>query len=288
VAAVDADGRVVHVDRLGTGFGADEVLANASSLAERTAAALGGHAREFRSVGVGIPGAVDPASGRVRHAVNLGIDDLELGAELGARIGCPVTIENDVTAAAFGAFHALGLPADHSLAYLNLGTGLAAGLVLRGQPWRGARGSAGEIGHIPDEPHGPVCACGQRGCVELSASGSGVARLWPSPPGRALPDLIAAAASGDSEALRVERIWSTAVASTIRALILTVDVDTVVIGGGLSALGDTLLVQLGGVFAEWALHSPFIASLDLPDRVSLLPGDLPAAALGAALLGSPA
>ena len=78
-----------------------------------------------------------------------------------------------------GAFHLLGRPDTHSMAYLNLGTGLAAGLVLNGALWRGSRGTAGEIGHIPVDPNGALCSCGQRGCLEMVASGSAVARQWP-------------------------------------------------------------------------------------------------------------
>ena len=78
--------------------------------------------------------------------MNLGLDDLDLGGELTARLGRTVRVDNDVNAAALGAFHLLEKQAGHSMAYLNLGTGLAAGIVLDGQLWRGSSGTAGEIG----------------------------------------------------------------------------------------------------------------------------------------------
>ena len=77
------------------------------------------------------------------------------------------------------------------MAYLHLGTGLAEGLELGGRLWRGARGVAGEIGHIPVDAAGPHCPCGQPGCLELAAAGSGLGRSWPG--GDSVRDLFSAA-----------------------------------------------------------------------------------------------
>ncbi|MEO8094835.1 MAG: ROK family protein, partial [Pseudolysinimonas sp.] len=168
--AIDTDGHVVHELHIATGFGAESVLATAVAAVEGLARAAGRTPETFVSIGIGIPGAVDVASGRVEHAVNLGLSGLDLGTELAARLGRAVRVENDVNAAALGAFSLLGRTSTQSMAYLNLGTGLAAGLVLGGRLWRGSRGVAGEIGHIPVDPAGPLCPCGQRGCLELMAS----------------------------------------------------------------------------------------------------------------------
>src|SRR5690606_8123661 len=178
--AVGDDGRVVHTLRMPTGFGPEAVLATAVEAVERVSEATGTLVADVASIGVGIPGAVDSVTGRVSHAVNLGLADLELGEALRARLGRRVRIENDVNAAAVGAFHLRGLGSGQSMAYLNLGTGLAAGLVLGGELWRGVSGVAGEIGHIPVDPAGPVWPCGQRGCPEPYASGTAVAPQWPS------------------------------------------------------------------------------------------------------------
>ena len=226
------------------------------------------------------------ASGRVSHAVNLGIDDLDLGAELHDRLGLVVHVENDVNAAAFGAFHMVGTREGGSMAYLNLGTGLAAGLVLNGELWRGSRGAAGEIGHIPVDPVGPVCSCGQRGCLEALASGSAVARQWPTEHPRPVEELFEAARGGNDLALDVKQRLVENVASAVRALVLTVDVDVVVIGGGISSLGEPLLGEVRAVLDSRAAMSQFLASLDLADRVRIVPAGFPAAAVGAALLGA--
>jgi glucokinase len=284
--ALRADGSIAHEVHLATGFGAESVLETVVAAVTELSRLSGASADGFASIGIGIPGAVDPASGRVAHAVNLGLEGLDLGAELAARFGRAVRVENDVNAAALGAFHLLEKPATQSMAYLNLGTGLAAGLVLGGHLWRGSRGVAGEIGHIPVDPAGPVCPCGQRGCLELMASGSAVARQWPTDDPKPVRALFAAADAGDTLALEVRDRLVENVAAAVRLLVLTVDVDSVVIGGGLSSLGPVLLESVCGVLARWAETSPFLASLDLESRVQLVPRGFPPAAVGAALVGA--
>lgn len=281
--AVNDSGEVAHRERLTTGFGSLAVVETALEAITGVAKLSGLDAAEFESIGIGIPGVVDNASGYVRHAVNLGFDELGLGDLLAARIGARVRIENDVTAAAFGAYSLLGI--NSSMAYLNLGTGIAAGLVIDGKLWRGARGTAGEIGHIPVDPNGELCPCGQHGCLETVASGSSISRAWPTTSGHSALDLFDAADAGDAKALVIRSRLATGVASAVRLLILTADVETVVIGGGLSHLGDRLLGDVSEVLESWAASSTFLASLELTSRVRLVPDGHPVAAIGAALVG---
>jgi predicted NBD/HSP70 family sugar kinase len=284
---VGADGALSELVRMPTGFGADEVVATALTAVERMSALAGIAATGFGSIGIGIPGAVDGRTGRVTHAVNLGLDGLDLGERITDRLGVAVRVENDVKAAALGAHHLLG-SADgraHSMAFLNLGTGLAAGIVLDGRLLRGGQGVAGEIGHIPVDPLGERCGCGQRGCLETIASGSAITRAWGSEHPLPALDLFERAAAGDARAVEVRERFLFGVASAVRILVLTTDVDTVVIGGGLSALGETLLVEVRRVIAEWSADSPFLASLGLAERVRVMPPGFPAAAVGAALVG---
>ena len=283
--AIASSGQIIQQVRIPTGFGPDAVLETAvaavSQLAELTATEITG----FTSIGIGIPGAVDNRTGRVTHAVNLGLEGLELGAELSRRLGRPVRVDNDVNAAALGAFHLLQKHENLSMAYLNLGTGLAAGIVIDGSVWRGSRGTAGEIGHIPVDPNGPECPCGQRGCLEMLASGSAIARQWPTDDPKPARALFAAAAEGDPHAIEVKQRFVENVAAAVRILVLTVDVDSVVIGGGLSSLGPVLLDDVRAVLASWEADSPFLASTDLSSRVAIVPVEFPAAAVGAALVG---
>jgi len=278
------DGDIVAQVRVPTGFGAESVVATA---VQAVTSVAGDSLDQVESIGVGIPGAVDTARGRVSHALNLGVESLDLGAELtrALAVTVPVRVENDVNAAALGAFHLLELPATASMGYLNLGTGLAAGLVLGGSLWRGSRGAAGEIGHILVDPNGPLDLDGQPGGLEVMASGSGIARQWGTGESNSVTAVLDAADSGDTRALDIRRRLFESVATSIRILVLTVDVDLVVIGGGISRLGPRLLGGVDEIFDGWAANSPFIASLDLPSRVRLLPEGSPVAALGAAYLG---
>lgn len=288
--ALDELGEIVARLRLPTGFGADAVVETAVSAIEQLAEHTATPVQGFASIGIGIPGTVDTNRGVVSHAVNLGVDELDLSAALEGRLGVDPRVENDVKAAALGAFQLLFPPRDstveqHSMAYLNLGTGLAAGLVLNGQLWRGSRGTAGEIGHIPVDPLGALCPCGQRGCLETVASGSAIARQWPSDEQFPVLSLLAAARAGDAAAQAIRRSLVENVAAAVRILVLTVDVEAVVVGGGLSHLGRPLLDEVRSVLDAWAHDSPFLASLSLPGRVQFVPDGFPVAAVGAALVG---
>ncbi|GAA2009985.1 ROK family protein [Nakamurella flavida] len=290
---LDGAGRILERHRTATVGGSAGVLGTATGVVDTLAAATRRHPAEFGSIGVGIPGRVDPGTGMVAHAVHLGLENLALGPLLADRFGVPVRIENDVNAAAVGAFHVLGMDADRSMAYLNFGTGVAAGIVREGALWRGSGGNAGEVGHIPIDPLGPICKCGQRGCLEMSASGSAVARLWPTAHPRPVQDLMDRAAEGDERARRVWNGVITGIASAVRILVLSVDVDVVVLGGGLVSAGDPVLRAVRSRLGEWGRESSFLSSLALPARVRLLDGagppdetsGQPVAALGAAYLG---
>ena len=284
--AIDETGAVLHRVRVSTGFGPASVIETTAGVVSALASTLRVPVSAFESVGVGVPGAVDSASGRVSHAVNLGVDELELGEELARVLGVRVRVENDVNAAALGAFHLLALPPRASMAYLNLGTGLAAGLVLDGRLWRGARGTAGEIGHIPVDLDGPLCQCGQRGCLEMVASGSAVSRHWPSEAASPVQALFEAAEAGELLAIEVRQRFLANVASAVRVLVLSVDVETVVIGGGISSLGEPLIAGVRAALDGWSASSPFLASLRLSERVRLVPPGISVSALGAALGGA--
>lgn len=273
---VDADGRVLEQVREPTEPGADGIL--------RTAERVVAHLGAAGSVGLGIPGLVDPERGAVKHAVNLGVDGqwVPLRAELEQRLGLAVAVENDVNVATLGAVALSGI---RDLVYLSIGTGLAAGLVLDGTLRRGASGAAGEIGHVPIDPQGAWCQCGQRGCLETVASGRALAEAWPSgttPPAQAL---FAAAAEGDVKALAVRERFAAGVADAVRTLCLSVDPTTIVLGGGVSNLGEPLVDAVADALRAQAASSPFLTSLDLAARLRVVPADQPVAAIGAALLG---
>jgi predicted NBD/HSP70 family sugar kinase len=288
---VAGDGTVLAQARERTVAGPDGVLASAGTVLERLAEAIDGPLPP--DVGVGVPGIVDRRRGAVKHAVNLGLggDWFPLADQIGARAGAlrtvgaglaRVTLENDLNAATWGA-HVLSGADD--LAYVSLGTGLAAGFVLDGVLRRGAHGAAGEIGHVPVDPAGELCSCGQKGCLELVASGSAASAAWPSrdvPPAEAL---FAAAAAGDPAAVAARDRFADGVADAIRMLGLTVDPRTIILGGGVANLGAPLLDAVAGALRAQAATSPFLSSLDLASRLTLVRRGVPVGALGAAMIG---
>lgn len=285
--AVDSAGTIVGRSRLETGWGADAVIWTVLE-AVRTLIAQVAQPGAIESVGIGIPGQVEPGTGRVVHAVNLGVEELDLAAAVEPELGVPVRVENDVKAAALGAYalrHA-GSNARGSMAYLNLGTGIAAGIVAGGELWRGARGTAGEVGHISIDPRGPLCRCGQRGCIEALAGGGAIAERWGHRGALPVRDVFDAADAGDAGAGELRAGLARGVSAAVRVLVLTADVDAVVLGGGVSGLGRRLMADVTAELAASAETSPFMRSLRLDERVELLPAGSPAAALGAALVGS--
>jgi glucokinase len=282
-AVVDSDGTVVAQSRQDTRLGAEGVLATATAVLDSLTVALDGVLPAH--IGIGVCGIVDRGTGAVSHAVNLGIGEwFPLAGRLADRTGATVLIENDVLAATWGAHVVSGTD---DLAYLSVGTGLAAGFVLSGKLRRGAHGAAAEVGHLPVDPDGPRCSCGQRGCLELSASGSTLAAAWPGdgevPPAAAL---FAAAAAGNPEAVSIADRFAGRLADAIRILELSVGPDAIIIGGGVSHVGEPLLNAIAAALRAQAAGSPFLAALDLAGRTRLLPGKQPVGAIGAALIGS--
>ena len=286
--AVGDDDAILGRIRLPTGWGPDAVARTVLDAVGALVAEVGIDASNVRSVGIGIPGQIEPGTTRVLHAVNLGLVELDIAAATAPALGVPVRVENDVRAAAMGAYALSGMRdrGQRTMGYLNLGTGVAAGLVVDGDLWRGARGAAGEVGHLSIDPAGPLCRCGQLGCIEALAGGRAIAERWR--PG-ALPvrDLFDAADAGDALARELRAGLARGVAAAVRVLVLTADVDVVVLGGGITGLGDRLRADLSAELAASAAASGFMRSLRLDERVQLLPSGSPAAALGAALIGAP-
>jgi len=281
VVVVDG-GEVVARHRAPSGFGPDEVVAAATETVEAALGQAGAALGDVESIGIGVPGGV--AHGVVTFALNLGIEKLDLAGTLERAWGQRPAIDNDVNVAALGAW-ALRGRGENSLAYLNLGTGLAAGIILDGKLWRGARGTAGEVGHISVDPAGPLDADGLPGALETYASGSGLVRQW-GVGGAVARDVFEAAVRGEPGAVAIRDGLYFGTASAVRALVLMLDVETVVLGGGLSAQGDILTAGVLGVLAEWEARSDFLRSLELGERIAVLDVDIPVAALGAADLGA--
>ncbi len=278
------DGAVLASVRRPTDLGPRGVVATAGQVVDQLRHDSG--VAPSGPIGVGVPGLV--ADGAMRHAVNLevGGDSLRLQSLLREHLGHEVLLENDSNVAALGAAQLLGAC---DLAFLSIGTGLSAGLVLDGRLRRGRYGAAGEVGHIPVDPAGEPCSCGQRGCLETVASGAALARMWPTSNGLPVAqDVFGRAEAGDAKAAAVRDVFANGVAAAARLLMLSVDVEYVVLGGGVAALGEPLRQVVRAALTAQSEGSPFVASLDLPGRVRLIGSDQPVAAIGAARLGQTA
>jgi len=282
--ALAADDSVLTRVRRASGWGAEATVRGIlATVAELTAdPRVAG--RTVASVGIGVPGQVDADGARVVHAVNLGIDRLDLAARVGGSLGVPVRVENDVKAAAAGAWRLHG--GSGTLAYLNVGTGIAAALIVDGAVWRGSRGAAGEVGHVSVDPAGPPCACGQRGCIEALAGGASVAARWGTAAPHPVRAVFDAAEAGDERARALRRDVVAGIAAAVRILVLTTDADTVVLGGGLTALGPRLTDRVAAALHDSAAGSEFLRSVAVAERLRVLPAGSPAAAVGAALVGT--
>lgn len=204
-------------------------------------------------VGVALPGPLDHVSGVLQRVTGFPEwDGFPLREVLGRRLGLPVVVDKDTNAAALGL--ALGGDAE-SFAYLHLGTGLGAGLVLGGGLYRGARTGAGEFGHQVVQLDGPDCECGDRGCVEALC--------------------LAAVARGDLD--EAARVLGTAAGNLVALL----DIDLVLLGGRTVGAAEELFVRgVGAVVGERARREGAGAAVD----VRVAPGGERGVAEGAAQL----
>ena len=126
--------------------------------------------KQVRGIGVGAPGAVNTAEGRVIFAPNLGWKDVPLKKQLEKELDLPVFVDNDCKLHALGVFEAEYHSKPRNLIGIFIGTGIGAGIFIDGKPYTGFNGTAGEIGHMVLDVNGPECGCGNRGCFEALAS----------------------------------------------------------------------------------------------------------------------
>jgi predicted NBD/HSP70 family sugar kinase len=204
-------------------------------------------------VGIGVPGIVDPESGRVTNSPLLEWAHLDLVRLLEPRLGHPVLLDNDVNTLTvaeqlFGAGRGLA----HFMV-VTVGRGIGMGLLVNGAVYRGARGGAGEFGHVQAVANGPECWCGRRGCIEAVAAEPALVREVLAVTGQLVPAAdLGALAEGDE---RVGRILANAgglVGGAVAAATTVLDPERVVISGEGVRLGDAYLDALRARFVEHA------------------------------------
>ena len=279
-ALVDGQCNVITSQRLPTGRedGPDAVVEKIIACALEQQADAQRRGFTVRAAGVVVPGIVDEERGVAVFSANLGWREVAFRERLDARLGVPVAFGHDVRAGglAEGRLGAAQGSADYL--FLALGTGIAAALVLAGQPYTG-HGYAGEIGHMVVDPGGPVCRCGAVGCLEAIASAAAIAAHYATRTGRRVEALEVheRVLAGDPDAAAV---WAEAVgalATGLAAYASLLAPDLVVVGGGLAAAGDALLGPLEHEIDRRLTFQrrPKVVAAQLGDQ---------AAALGAALL----
>ncbi|MDR0592218.1 MAG: ROK family protein [Bifidobacteriaceae bacterium] len=229
---------------------------------ELAAAATSSGGAPPTAVGLVVPGLVDDERGVAIKAANLDWSDYPICQVLTDMIGLPVRLGHDVAAGALAEYRYGAAAGARVALVVPIGTGLAAGLIHGGQPYRGSHGRTVELGHLRLAWSREPCGCGGTGCVERVASASAIARRYAEAvaagPGRAGPGggaadakaVLALAAGGDPAA---RRVWADAVralADGLITLMTVLDPDRIVLAGGLSQAGESLLGPLRQALAE--------------------------------------
>jgi predicted NBD/HSP70 family sugar kinase len=227
-------------------------------LVDRVIADADASEEEIAGVGMGVPGAVHHPSGSIGDASLLpGWVGVDMARAMSEALGHTVEIENDANLGALSEWMwGAGRGVD-DLVYLKVATGIGAGFVVRGQPYTGATGTAGEIGHTVIDPHGPICRCGSRGCVETIASSPAILSALRESygPELTLPDAIARALAGDAGCRRAITDAGRAIGSAVAVVCNLFNPALVIVGGDVLPAGELLLEPLRSQVRERAIRS---------------------------------
>ncbi|WP_298432336.1 ROK family protein [Ottowia sp.] len=240
IAALGADGRFLLRERCATPQGDYRATLQAiRALVRRAEASLGATGLP---IGMGMPGSLSPVTGRVRNANSTVLNGQPLLQDLRALLGRPLRLENDANCLALSeATDGAGAGAEVVFAAI-LGTGVGAGVAVRGQVLCGRNGVAGEWGHnplplaTPEELARPACWCGRAGCIETWLSGPGLARDHAHASGQQLAAaaVVAASRAGDAVAQASVARYAERLARALAGVINLLDPDVIVLGGGMS------------------------------------------------------
>jgi len=252
----------------------------------------------FVGAGAGVPGPVSFREGvPVSPPIMPGWNHFPVRETLAAELGCPVLVDNDVNIMALGEKHSGLAKSVDDFLFVKIGTGIGCGILVGGQVYRGVSGSAGDIGHIRVDDDGPICMCGNIGCLEAFFGGAALARdaLAAARSNRSeelarqlaregtltAVDVANAAAAGDPVAVSMVRDGGRRVGQVLAGLVSFFNPGLIVIGGGVAGLGHALLAEIRGVVYRRSLP---LATGNMPIVLSELGGD--AGVVGAARLVS--
>lgn len=277
--------------------GRQAVLARAAQAVFDVLSENGIDRSELVGAGMGCPGPVDPVSGTVSVAPNLGWIDVQAGPEMRELLGVPVALDNDANCAALAENRLGAGRGTRDMVFITVSTGIGGGIVAGGKIYRGFGFAAGEVGHITVVRDGPVCGCGNRGCLEAVASGTAIgkrgadllrhgtatliAELAGGDPEKVDARMVAeAAAKGDEPARAIIRDAAEYIGIGIATIANLLNPEAFVIGGGVSAIGQALFDTIRRVVDERTLRAN-------AKGVRIVPAALgsKAGAIGAALRG---
>lgn len=298
VGLVDSSGRVLAHERTATPQEGPESVARAiRELARSVRAAAGAAGETIAGVGVAAAGPTDNKRGVLYDPPNIKGWGREtpFGPLLARELGETVCVENDANAAALGEAWVGAGRGVRDLVYITVSTGIGGGLILDGRLYRGANGTAGEIGHIIIEPNGPPCHCGNRGCLEVLASGTAIARQAREAVARGDPTSLRrfagrpqeitavavaeAARGGDRLAADLYDQAGTRVGLVLSNLLALLNPEMIIVGGGVSKTGDLLFRPLRAAIAQRVYPAPALGAAVIPADLGDDVGIIGAAAL---------
>jgi predicted NBD/HSP70 family sugar kinase len=252
--------------------GPELVLAEVERLAQQVLAEAGLTPGDVRAVGVGVPGPVEFSTGRPSHPpIMPGWHDYPIPATF-SHYDCPVYVDNDVNVMALGEIGIAGSLQD--VLVVKVGTGIGCGVIVDGRVYRGAQGSAGDIGHIyVAQPDGRtvICRCGQENCLEAIAGGGALLRdaVAAGLPVETVRDVVQLAAQGDGAALELVRNAGRTIGTVLAALVNFFNPHRIVMTGGVAQAGVPLLA---GIREAVYRRSMPLAARALEITVSEAPG----------------
>ena len=265
---------VEHTVPLRGGHRAEHAVREARALLDRALRDTGTDPAAVAAVGVGVPAPVEVRSGRVAGAgVREGWGVMVAAPGLLAPApGVPVVFDNDGNLGALAEARVGAGRGRRSVVHVAVSEGVSGGIVVAGDVVHGRSGTAGELGHLTIDPDGPVCSCGNRGCLQVYAGSRAVLDLLAGSHGpMTVPELLERAAEGDPGCRRVLSDVGRHLGTALASVCTVLDPDVLVVGGSMAAAGDVLLDPLREVLAERT-------SVTSGDVVEVVAGELGAAA----------
>lgn len=295
-AAIDRHGKIVSSHTIATPLQSTEATVDAVvGLIENIKTVSSGIVEPV-GIGIAVAGTVDSAHGAIVQSPNLPFSEIKLREIIEKRCGLPTVLDNDANLATFGEKH-YGTARDAShVVGLTLGTGIGSGIICDGRLYRGATGSAAELGHMVICATGPRCTCGSRGCFEEMASGRALVRIAKERLARDGGGLIGEMAGGDPERVTGPMVTEAARQGDIAAnevfaevgfwlgiginnIINIFNPEIVVIDGGMAEAGELVLAPARAVVAERTLKPNKDVAKIVRGRLGNEAGMLGAAAL---------